>query len=149
MDILALAATGARYIVNLIANSKTLDAAKEDAIGKSWQWVKQHIFRVHPSLEAQVDKENTNEEKTEVLTRELTNLLQEEKFRDAFAAWLQSLQKDPTVKNFFGTEIQEMEGDIHIGDTGKSGQGEKYDLKNVAMGKVDKMKGNFRVGDDH
>lgn len=142
-----MAAAGAKYIASLVTHSKTFDAAKEDALGKSWQWVKQHIFRTRPGLEAKVGGAPTQEGKEEVLTRELTAMLQHDDFRKDFAAWVKSVRANPAIKNYVDADISEMEGNVQIGDASGTKQEEAYDMKNIAKLKIGKMKGNIEVGD--
>jgi len=144
MDIAVLALTGAKYILKLITGSKTFDKAKEDALGNSYDWVKQHIFKARPALEAKLNQVAAPEEKQRLLAGELTDLLQDQTAREAFVQWLQSLQSQPAVRNYFGTEIDEIEGNIHVGNTGAGSTGGQ---ENIAMGKIGKMKGDFHVGD--
>src|ERR1700743_613062 len=111
MDILTLAATGAKYILKLVTHSKAFDNAKDDTLGGARNWLQQHLFKKHPKLEEKVNQPGTGMEKEREVSSELAGLLQNEGFRNEFAAWIKSLQTNPKVKNFFGTTIEEIEGD--------------------------------------
>ena len=147
MEIIALATMGAKYIVKLITGSKAFDTAKEDTLSKSWKWVKQHVFRNNPSLEEKVNNTAGDEGKEALLTEELKGLLAKDSFRKDFGDWIGSLRQDQSIKNFFGGDIDEIAGNVTIGDKGRVTPGEVPTAKNIVTGRIGKIGGDFQLGD--
>ena len=150
MELSALALTGARYILKLITTSKTIDHTKEEAIGKSVKWIKEHIFRMKPAIEEKINKADDSQEKENILVQELTALLHDPGFRNNFTEWLRIQHKDPAIKNYFDGDIDEVKGKVTIGDklnADKHGNSDRYDRKNIATGRIGKIGGDFQVGD--
>lgn len=149
MDIATLALMGARYIMKVIGGSKTFEEVKENTLHKSWSWVKRRVLGQQPGLGEAIDQAADPAKKEKLLTNGLTDLLQNESFKQEFLSWMEDARQDPVAKNVFDTTIKEMEGNITVGDHHTSGTGSQSvgTGQNVAKGKIGKMKGDFRVGD--
>ena len=150
MELFTLAATGAKYILKLIAGSKTVTTAKDDAVGKSWEWVKQHVFKRNPSIEENLKNAGSEDEKESELRRELMILLRQEEFRQEFEELIKSLQPKFSMKNVWEGSIKEIGGSFSIGDKGsgdKTLKDEDHLIKNVAKGDIGIIHGDFNIGD--
>lgn len=149
MDIATLALMGARYIVKLIGGSKTFEEVKENTLNKSWSWVKRRVLGQQRGLGQAIEQTADPAEKEKLLTNGLTDLLQNESFKQEFLSWMEDARQDPMAKNVFDMTIKEIEGNITVGDNHTSGAGSQSVRtgQNIAKGKIGKMKGDFRVGD--
>lgn len=143
MEILELATMAAKYIANLLANSKKMDAAKESVIGKSLDWVKLHIFKKKPALEEKVEQAKTPVEKEQVIKDDLASLLEYDSFKIELQEWIAEQRSNAVTSNFFNMEIANMEGDIHVGNIASAGHGT---TENIAGGIIGTIKGNIHVG---
>ena len=149
MDIATLALMGARYIARVIGGSRTFEEVKETTLHKSWSWVKRRVLGQQPGLVQAVEQTADPAEREKLLTNGLTNLLQDESFKQEFLSWVEDARQDPVAKNVFDITIKEIEGNITVGDNYKSGTGNQSERtgQNIAKGKIGKMKGDFHVGD--
>jgi hypothetical protein len=149
MDTITLALMGAKYIAKLISSSKTFEGVKETTLQKSLTWIKTNVFGRRPQLPQTIEQTNDPVEKEKLLSTNLSELLQEPAFKQEFQRWIEEAQEEPVIKNFFDVTIKEIEGNIIVGDHYKyqDGQPTQRPGQNQAKGNIDKMKGDFRVGD--
>jgi len=144
MGLLELASAGAVYILKGITGSKTFDKAKEETFEKFWKWTKNVLFKKNTNLEKKVIETPGDDKKKEILTQELLAMLQNEELRNEFQGWMGKL------KNVFEGKINEVEGNVRIGDDLKEGSVRKGDAvtrKNIFTGEIGKIGGDFTLGD--
>lgn len=147
MELITLASLGAKYIIDSIKNSKTLDNAKENALGKFVSWIKVKLFKSNPNLEQAINEPVVNDQKETVIREELMKMLQDKEFLNEFKSQLSG------ISNIFEGEIEEVTGSVQIGNNidtaGTEGHfptGGVNEFKKE--GRIGKIGGNFQIGDN-
>lgn len=82
----------------------------------------------------------------------IREVLEKLKTNENFVSQLKIFLNDPKLeqlneKNIFEGDIDEIEGNIHLGDKSSSLK-ESFSKKNIFKGSIKKIQGNLRIGDD-
>jgi hypothetical protein len=131
------------YILKGAAQSKTVEKAKEELLGKFWRWVRPSFLKDLPEIEK---KPETSETETKVYTK-LLELVQDEAFFQELVKRVDTLQKAGIKeKNIVRGDIKRVRK-IRIGDKTYSPD-EMFDRKNIVDGSVEDAD-EFIMGDGH
>ena len=131
------------YILKGASQSKAAEKAKEELLGKFWQWIRPWFIRDVPEVE---EKPETAETETKT-GQKLLELIKDEKFFDELVRRVTDLQKAGIrEKNIVMGSIEDIE-EITIGDKVYS-PNETYQRKNIVEGSVKGGK-KFVLGDGH
>ena len=141
MDIETIFPPAVGYILKAISESKAGKTIKEDLLKAFWLKVRPKFVREQKEIENLDSKEA--EEK--IMAR-LSELIKDESFLQELATEVEKLQNAGIkVKNIVRGSIQDVVGDVHIGDKTYN-PNENYDRKNILEGDV-KNVDSFRLGD--
>jgi hypothetical protein len=122
MELISLAVTGAKYLLEKIAGSKVVDQAKEKALGKFFAWMKKKVFHSSNTMEGLASSNEPQEEKLELLQQELLKALQNEDFRKAYEKQLIKYEEhNMKGKNIVSNSEFKVAKTFHVGDTSYGG----------------------------
>ncbi len=131
------------YILKGAAQSKAAETAKEELLGRFWQWVRPYFIKDVPEAEDKPDAPET-ESKAE---KKLLELIQDQAFFDELAKRVQELQgAGIKEKNIVRQDIKRVKR-IKIGDRMYT-PNEPFDRKNIVEGSVEDAD-EFILGDGH
>jgi len=135
--------TASGYILNGILQSKAAENAKDEILGKFWNWIKPKFLKDNPKIEEEPESPETEKKVQE----KLLELVRDENFFNELVKQVNELQKAGIKeKNIVEGDIIDME-EIHIGDKVYS-PNDSYDSKNIVKGSVKGGK-KFTLGDGH
>jgi nitrogenase subunit NifH len=138
-----LLSKAAGYILKGAAQSKAVENAKEEVLGKFWNWIKPKFIKEVPEIE---DKPDSPETETKTQER-LLELVKDETFFEELAQQVATLQQAGiTEKNIVKKSLVQVKK-VHIGDKVYAPT-ESYDRKNIVEGEV-KNVDEFILGDGH
>ncbi|NTU41556.1 MAG: hypothetical protein HGA78_00580 [Nitrospirales bacterium] len=141
----SLLLTGLGYVLKGAAQSQTAATAKEEILGRFWQWVRPRFIKEVPHIESEA---NTPETEQKTLQR-LLELVKDEDFYQELAKKIAELKKAGIKeKNIVHGSISDVTGSVRIGDREYSPD-ETYHRKNIVEGDVRSIGGDFILGDDH
>lgn len=131
------------YILKGAAQSKTAEKAKEEVLGRFWNWIKPKFIKELPEIE---DKPDAPETEAKIQER-LLELVKDKDFFEELARQVTALQKAGIKeKNIVKKNIEQVKK-VRIGDK-EYAFNETYDRKNVVEGEV-KNVDEFTLGDGH
>lgn len=131
------------YILKAAAESKTAVAAKEQILGKFWEWIRPKFIKDVPGLEQAPDSPETEKQTFEALTV----LLKDEEFFTELTKRVNELRSAGiTGKNIVYGNISGVKK-IRIGDK-EYNPNEQYSHKNIVNGNVENAD-EFTLGDGH
>jgi len=135
--------TALGYILKGAAQSKVAQTAKEELLGRFWNWVRPFFIRDIPEAE-----ENPEAPETETKAQEkLLKLIQDEKFFNELVKRVNELQKAGIKeKNIIKKDIKRVKK-IKIGDKEYSPT-DNFDRKNIVEGNIEDAD-EFVLGDGH
>ena len=138
-----LLSKAAGYILKGAAQSKTAEKAKEEVLGRFWNWIKPKFMKEVPEIE---DKPDAPE--TEAKTQErLLELAKDKDFFEELVRHVTALQQAGIKeKNIVKKNIEQVKK-VRIGDK-EYAFNEIYDRKNIVEGEV-KNVDEFTLGDGH
>ncbi len=131
------------YVLKAAAKSKTAEKAKEEVLGKFWNWIKPRFIKDVPELETKPDLANT-QTKTE---EKLLELIKDEDFFNELAKRVKELQ-DAGIreKNVVRQNIIDVKR-IRIGDKEYHPE-DTYHRKNIVEGSIEGAD-EFVLGDGY
>ncbi len=136
-------ATAAGYIFKAAASSKVVKTAKEELLGRFWQWLRPHFIRDVPEAETAPDGTETHEKVEE----RLLTLIEDEAFYNELVKRVSALQQAGVKeKNIVSGAVKRVKK-IRIGDKTYSPD-EHFDRKNIVEGSVEDAD-KFTLGDGH
>ncbi len=131
------------YILKGAAQSKTAETAKEQLLGKFWQWIRPSFIKDLPEME---EAPETPEIETKAHAK-LLELIQDEAFFNDLVKRIETLQKAGIKeKNLVKGDIKRVKK-IKIGDKEYSPD-EIFHRKNILEGNIEDVE-EFTVGDRH
>lgn len=144
MELITLVTLGAKYIMEFIKNSKTLDNTKEQTLTTFIGWVKKKLFKKSPKLETIVIGPMAEDKREDAIREELIKLLEEDptilsEFREQVSG----------VRNIFDATVGQVGGNVHVGDNisgDPSGEALTRNGVNELKGKIGKISGDLHVG---
>ena len=135
--------TALGYILNGAAQSKAATTAKEEVLGRFWQWIRPKFIRNLPQVEESPDAPKTETKAESVLLE----LIKDETFFTELVKRVAELQKAGIkAKNIVHGDIRRVKK-IKIGDQTYS-PNDSVDLKNIVDGNVEDAD-EFVLGDGH
>jgi hypothetical protein len=133
--------TALGYILKGAAQSKAAQTAKEELLGRFWQWLRPHFIKAIPEAEA---KAGAPETETRVQAK-LLELIQDEGFFKELVTRVNELQKAGIKeKNIVKGDIARVKK-IKIGDK-EYAPTDHFDRKNIVEGSVEDAD-EFSLGD--
>ena len=131
------------YVLKGAAESKTAGAAKEEILGRFWQWIKPKFITDVPAVVETPEAPETEAKAGE----KLLELVKDEAFFQELAKRVAELQQNGVkAKNIVRGDIVRVKK-IRIGDKEYSPD-DAYDFKNIVGGNVDDAD-EFILGDGH
>ena len=136
-------ATAAGYILKSAAQSKAAETAKEELLGRFWQWARPWFIKDAPELETEPDSPAVESK----VQQTLLALVEDETFFNELARRVEELrQAGVKEKNIVRQDIRRVKK-IKIGDKTYA-PGEYFDHKNIVAGSVEDAD-EFTLGDGH
>ena len=131
------------YILKGASQSKTADAAKEEVLGRFWQWIRPKVMKVLPEVEDAPDAPETEEKGGAALLE----MVRDKDFFDELVKQVTDLENAGVkAKNIVHGDIRRVRI-IRIGDKEYSPD-ESFDRKNIVEGNVEDAD-SFVLGDGH
>jgi len=135
--------TAAGYILKSAAQSKVAERAKEELLGRFWQWVRPYFIRDVPEVETEPEAPTTEAK----VQQTLLALVEDEAFFNELVRRVTALQQAGIKeKNIVRQDIKRVKR-IKIGDK-EYAPDEPFDRKNIVGGSVEDAD-EFNLGDGY
>jgi len=146
---MALLEKATNFILNILAEDETIKSFPKEFIASSTQWIQSWFLKDDPKIATKLkDPERSTDNKKGLIENKLEDKLDDPSFKAALEEQLATFEQQKSrAKNVLDQANVEVQGSVHIGDTGSSAD-EGYDEKNIIKGSTIKAGGDFRLGDE-